>query len=1146
MNATTCTETSHEEQLAAILEEYLADLQAGRAPSKADLFARYPDLADDLEVCLGSLEYVGAAGFSADAAPPNGRADIAPASRTLGDFRIVREIGRGGMGIVYEAQQITLGRRVALKILPFAGVLDPRRLQRFKTEALAAAQLHHQNIVPIHWVDCARGVHYYVMQYVDGQTLAEIIAEKRREVRGQRSEVGEESVVSGQLSVAKTPPATDHGLLTTDHSSKSAIDTRPVAAISTQHSTDSKEFFQSVAKLGIQAAEALEYAHQSGIIHRDVKPGNLLVESSGKLWITDFGLARMTGDSNLTVSGDLLGTIRYMSPEQALSDQGSVDHRTDVYSLGATLFELLTLEPLVAGEDRADILRKIAVFEPRPPRRINRKVPNELDTIVLKATSKSPRDRYATAQELADDLRRFLDFQPIRAKRPTVVHRLRKWTRRHRQAVVASIAILTLTFVTVGPLIVWREWKRAIQAEGHAAELAASQAEYRRQNYVFLIGRAKDAVDANNVPAARTLLDMCLPGKDEVDLRGIEWDILNRQCEEADTTHTFSPKHLVTSIAVSPDGHYLAACGADLSIPIGSDVTVWDLWTREQVRVIPANAQCVAFSADGTTIFTGHFSNQLRRWSVASGLESSPPRTITDTGRVYVSVVRCSADGKWIAAAHGTTEVILCDLASGSRFPLEGPNGAVVRDLAFSPRDSVLAAACDDGSVRRWNLETQQAAGEPWQGASELLAVAYSPSGDELAAGGADGSVHVWSTASGDPLHTLGASGGAAAAIAFLDESRIAIGKDDKTVTVWNWKPGKTTDEGRTTAQDAQLRVRKGHGMSISGVAFVSEQDTLISASRDGRIMLWDAGRAEPPGRVDVGGLDWGMSLIAFSPDPGNAFFSVASMGPLRSWSLPSLAERPSFASGIRSVAYAPPEVGLMATTEYLEGAYAVSVRNAKTGKLVRRLDGNHFAPSFSADGRMLVTGYTEVTLWNITNPHAPVKIGTFGDYGHKCGGGFFPKRNWFWAGGVSVTHGEIWDADTKTRLATLPGDQHARCAAVSPDERLMAVGMTSGAIEIWDVSNIGLANGRPKRIATLEGHDDVIYSLDFSADGRTLASGSSDGTVKLWNVATWLLLLTFDDHGDEVRAVKFSPDGQYLVTGSADGTILIRRAARP
>jgi tetratricopeptide (TPR) repeat protein/tRNA A-37 threonylcarbamoyl transferase component Bud32 len=401
-----------EARVAAVLESYLAAARAGRAPDRDALLAAHPGLEAPLKEALLGLAFVEDAGSVLalpDPGPP----------RVLGDFRIVAEVGRGGMGVVYEAEQVSLRRRVALKVLPFAGVLDPKHLQRFRNEAQAAAHLHHTNIVPVYSVGSERGVHYYAMQFIEGESLARAISDLK----------------GGGTGEGPRSPISSHG------------------------SNREPAYLRMAARIGMQAAEALDHAHQLGIVHRDVKPGNLLVDAAGNLWITDFGLARFSSEPALTVTGDLVGTFRYMSPEQALAKRVPIDHRTDVYSLGATLYELVTLEPAVKGEDPQAVLQEIAFKDPTAARRLNPAIPPELETILQKAMWKDPAGRYATAQEMADDLRRFLEHIPIRARPPTLLDRATKLARRHRTAVRVGAGFLALLLVglAAGMVLLARE-----------------------------------------------------------------------------------------------------------------------------------------------------------------------------------------------------------------------------------------------------------------------------------------------------------------------------------------------------------------------------------------------------------------------------------------------------------------------------------------------------------------------------------------------------------------------------------------------------------------------------------------------------------------------------------------------------------------
>jgi hypothetical protein len=458
------------------LDDYLAAQEAGQKPDRWVFLARHGEIAEALAKCLDGLEFV------QKAAPQLDQQVVGTAlsaitgelatTMPLGDFRIVREIGRGGMGVVYEAEQLSLGRRVALKVLPFAAALDARQLQRFKNEAQAAAHLHHTNIVPVFGVGCERGVHFYAMQYIEGQTLAQIIADLKLQKAGKDQAANGSSPADGD-----SKPT-----LTTGQGGEA---TRPSISLSRCFAASS--FFRTVANLGLQAAEALEHAHQVGVVHRDIKPANLLVDGWGKLWITDFGLARFHADAGLTLSGDLLGTLRYMSPEQAVGKWVPGDHRTDIYSLGATLYEMLTLKPAFNGGNREELLAQIASAEPLRARQVNNAVPAELETIVRKAMEKKPEERYGAAKDLADDLRRFLEDKPILAKPPTLTLRAKKWSRRHKPVVmtaviaVALILPLVIAGLVAAILLITREKNRTQEALKEAKANFETAEENRRR-----------------------------------------------------------------------------------------------------------------------------------------------------------------------------------------------------------------------------------------------------------------------------------------------------------------------------------------------------------------------------------------------------------------------------------------------------------------------------------------------------------------------------------------------------------------------------------------------------------------------------------------------------------------------------------------
>jgi serine/threonine protein kinase len=486
-SATAAGEIPDDPRLLEAVQEYLAELEAGRRPNRQDFLRRYADVAGPLAQCLDGLDlvhHVAVREKATTTAPaPGPRPTEGVSANPLGDFQILQEIGRGGMGIVYEAVQLSLGRRVALKVLPFAATFDPKHLQRFKNEAQAAAQLHHTNIVPVYFVGAERGVHYYAMQLIEGQSLAALIRQLRQEAGRPVPEEDDVRTVRPEAEAIPQPSVTfcPRPALRPGPGPETLAGASPV--LSTQPSGRSREYFRTAARLLIQAAEALEHAHQNGIVHRDIKPANLLVDGQGRLWITDFGLAQFHADAGLTQTGDVLGTLRYMSPEQASGRRVLLDHRTDVYALGATLYELVTLEPIFPSQNRNELLYQIAHEEPRAPRAWDKAIPVELETIILKAVAKNPADRYQTAQELADDLRRYLADEPIRARRPTLWERARKWARRHPSVVAAGVLVLLLCLA--GLLV-----NNRMIAQEQAKTKAALESEQRRAR------QAKQAVDA--------------------------------------------------------------------------------------------------------------------------------------------------------------------------------------------------------------------------------------------------------------------------------------------------------------------------------------------------------------------------------------------------------------------------------------------------------------------------------------------------------------------------------------------------------------------------------------------------------------------------------------------------------------------------
>jgi serine/threonine protein kinase/Tfp pilus assembly protein PilF len=489
---------SSADPLGRLADEFLERYRRGEQPALTEYTDRHPALAEQIrelfpalmmmeDVRPGPRAVVGAPGA---AGPP----------RCLGEYRIVREIGRGGMGIVYEAEQESLGRRVALKVLPPGATAYPKQVERFQREARAAARLHHTSIVPVFGVGEENGTYYYVMQYIEGRPLDEVLAElcrarDREAASAAPPESSSRSGIANHLSadVARSlwhgrfRAAADPNLPESSAPSQrtrhdfsagppSHLPPDPVlrapeesALLQTETQADAgtisgsslndprRPYVQSVAHVGVQVADALEYAASQGVLHRDIKPSNLLLDVWGAVWLTDFGLAKASGTDDLTGTGDLLGTLRYMAPERF---RGQTDVRNDVYSLGLTLYEMLALRPAFDAEDQGELLQQITSTEPPQLNELVSGLPRDLVTIVRKAMAKDPADRYQTPGALADDLRRFLDDRPIRARRLHLPEQAWRWCRRNPTIAALLAALIALVGLAIGGGL-WFERKQA-------------------------------------------------------------------------------------------------------------------------------------------------------------------------------------------------------------------------------------------------------------------------------------------------------------------------------------------------------------------------------------------------------------------------------------------------------------------------------------------------------------------------------------------------------------------------------------------------------------------------------------------------------------------------------------------------------------
>jgi WD40 repeat protein/serine/threonine protein kinase len=1072
--------------LARLVDDLIRRMQEGSPIDPSEFAAGDPRRAEQIRQLLPTLEKLADLGCSlsesAGAAPPT-LAEAGPSLGVLGDFQLLSEVGRGGMGIVYEAQQLSLRRRVALKVLPFAAVSDPKQLQRFQVEAQAAAQLHHTNIVPVFGVGCERGVHYYAMQFIEGGTLARVISELcRLDGSGSSDEPQDgavsalaESLASGRLVADGPRPADDTPTATYTPSpapvAAPARDRSPTSrASSTTSSARGRPFFHNVAQLGIQAAEALEHAHQQGVLHRDIKPSNLLIDARGRLWVTDFGLARLQSDSSLTMTGDILGTLRYMSPEQALAKRVVIDHRTDIYSLGATLYELATLHSVFETDDRQELLRQVAFAEPRPLRKVNSAVPRELETIVLKAMAKDPSGRYATAQELADDLERFLDFKPIKAKPPSLPERLAKWSRRHTAAVWSAMAVLTLAVLglSAGILMINRQ----------KAETETARDEFKWQSYVQLVNAAYRRASDGEIEQAELLLFDC-----PRDLRGWEWHHVLRLCRRDRLTFRGHGQS-VNALAISPDGTWVASASGipwtDASPKDPAEVRFWDAesgreW-RDNIQLTGA-IQSLALTPDGRRLAVGggyyrdaewregHPESRLSLWDVQTGGKLWEAEAEPDITVMSVSFLD---GGKTLAAGYGWKDskevrgyVKFWDVSGEgvaelpNRFP--GPVGG--GRLAVHPDGRWVALAGVNG-VEIWDRKEQIRLKAPTDDELWTFQVTFSPDGKWLASGGFDKVVRVWDTETWETPRELRGHRGFIRGLAFSHDSRtLASTGEDLAVWIWDVEAGK------------ERGVFHGHTFrAVFDVAFFPGDRQLASAGEDWAVKIWD-----------LAGLP-----VAFRGHEG-------------------------WVSGVAL---------------HRDGRRVATESNSQD----IRAAGGEFK---------LSDGKTRVWDPETGREEASGPLGMVSDYGPWGRVGVHyavsPDRRWF-AVGDPPNGVQIYETEPRRFVANVARELRPDGnIAFSADGKRLAT-TAALTVKLWDVET-----GR--EVFTLHGHGAYVICMAFSPGGASsdrLVSGSIDQTARVWDAtpltedalreweASWLvrrLFLRFPLKSELIEHLRNDPD---------------------
>jgi WD40 repeat protein/serine/threonine protein kinase len=983
----------------------------------------------------------------------------------IGRYKLLHKIGEGGMGVVYLAEQTQpVVRKVALKIIKLG--MDTRQVVlRFEAERQALAMMDHPGIARVFDGGATEGGRpYFVMELVHGIPITEF-CNKNKLTALQR------------------------------------------------------------LKLFISVCKAIQSAHQKGLIHRDIKPGNVLVTVDPEPMpkIIDFGIAKainqkLTEKTLFTNYATMIGTPAYMSPEQAEMNNIDVDTRTDVYSLGVLLYELLTgTTPLTEERLRdagfAEIQRMILEEEPEKPStrvstmstaektapgqaggsdisRMGKLLQGDVDCIVMKCLEKDRRRRYETALALAEDTERFLNNQPVIARPPTALYRLQRTFGRNKVGFIAAGAVSLV--LALGTIISAWQAIRATRAE-NAADIARgaavqnarramedsirattaenrandSLATARRGLYVANMNLAQSSFEQNNVSRVRQLLEET-EGSPH---RGFEWYYWQKQ------THldlkTFGGHSLmINSVAFSPDGERIVTGSSDWR------AKVWDVKAGTELLTLQGHSgeiNSVGFSPDALRIVTGSRDGTARLWNAATGKE------VVRFGGHDAPVNSCafSPDGQRVATGGDDQTLRIWEAATGTEL-LTIRQHTKVLSVAFSPDGRRILSGTRDGNATLWNGSSGEELLTLKGHTGPITSVGFSQDGHRIVTGSADTLAKVWDIPSGKELFALRGHKSMINSVAFSPEGRlIATGGDDQLVKIWEAVSGK------------ELLTFKGHICPVNSVAFAPDGHSVATASGDwttvgSETKLWDAeGSKAPvlnahPGRI---------FSAAFSQD-GQQIVTANDDGTARTWEVNS-------------------------------------------GKSLLTIKGDGvplYSAAFSPDGGRIVTGGVDRTarVWDVADGEPRLTLKGHSDV--ICSVAFSPDGQQILTGSADWT-AKLWNALDGKELATLKGHKAwVWSAAFSPDGKRIVTGSNDNTVRLWDA-----VTGR--ELFTLKGHNSLVVAVAFSADGKRVLSGSSDRTAKLWDAMTGNELLTFKGHSDQIWAVAFSPDGQRILTGCKDAT---------
>ena len=1070
------SDSSSPDLIDVLVDEFVSRQLAGESPSMSEYCEKHPELADDIRELFPMMSIMQSAMSDSMGV---GSADTL-SSEQIGDYLIVREIGRGGMGVVYEAQHKQLGRPVALKVLARRLASNKRALARFHREARAVAKLHHTNIVPLFEVGDDDGQSFLTMQLIRGTSLDQMIDQFQSNVMEPSGNRVDSKTSSSDTDSSKKMHASGHsesgiGQDSLHDSSHGIIDLLKSSSggSESRSSHGGGKRFRAAVRVALQIAEALKYAHGRGIIHRDVKPSNILLDENGVVWLTDFGLAKSDEDEqseDLTQTGDFLGTMRYMAPERF---RGECDERADIYALGLTLYEMLTGKEVFESLDRLKLMRMIDESEPTSPRAIDPRIPRDLETIVLKSISKDPSSRYKSAGALAEDLRRFIQDRPIKARRHTMAERQVRWSRRNKSLAAAFSGIATLlVLMVVGLSIANIRESGLLKQSDTARQTAIERGDQLEQNLYFsdmnLAGQA--ASQTISIESLGPLLAKWVPEKVGRELRGWEWYYLSSLTKQM----IYSSPRLFK----------------------GSFCWCWS----------------VDYCPDGT-----EFVNTVNGWGIQ--IRNSAGEVLREKQMGSARFVHWSPDGTRIAVAGfgSPAKVLICDSQSLEIvIEFECADHGEIECARWSPDSSRIVVGGDAKfATEPFNLRIYDAAtGELDQSFETSVAprcADWSPDGSRIASGTGhttDTRIRVWSTLTGKMLAELEGLEHDPYDIRWNpDGTKLAIA--GSSPQVWHVDPKK---ENQLVVQAREFQSRS--------IAWHPLTDQLAVGCSDGSIQLLDGNTLKRTrtlkSHIDqIWSLAWrkgGTQLASSNLYSGR--IDIWNVGPDDQ----NLVLHPQ-QSGFYRI---PTQLAWLPDGNSLAGTY--DLWNLSSGDRLKMDPDTTFeklAVSLS-DGRIAFGGQRPDvvvrTSDGLESQSMPGRVDTASAIG------------WSRDGQLTILskkgHLSAWDAGGKRTIKSKQlHDDKGLHLQWSPDSRRVATTGIDNFIRVWDSSTWDLV---------WESRDELhpVSQVCWNADGSRMAT-SHDGILKIWNGETGEHLDTFDDIQEDFRSLDWSPDGSRLAVGS-------------